>query len=128
MDNWQQWKESEFKQLNQYEDQDTFGPPCKLSVSANCLDLLWTYIIKDEGEGKKQLKARCVCNGKPSNKNTVIFGHDTFTKMLDHIRSRMFWAAAAMKNFVIQGADALNAFAEASAPKIPLCVRINQLF
>jgi hypothetical protein len=68
-----------------------------------------------------------VCNGKPSNKNTVIFGY-TYAKSLDHVGSRVFWATATAKNFVVRGADASNAFAEADAPKIPLYVRMNDQY
>jgi hypothetical protein len=68
-----------------------------------------------------------VCNGKPSNKNMAIFGY-TYAKSLDHVGSRIFWAAAASKNFVVRGADASNAFAEADAPKIPLYVRVNEQY
>ena len=118
---WQQWMCSEWKQLDQYHSQETFGEPCMLPPKANILDLLWTYNIKDDGT----LKARCVCNGRPSNKNTAIFGH-TFAKSLDQVGSRIFWAIAAIKNMIVRGADASNAFAEADAPKIPLYVRIDQ--
>ena len=97
-----------------------FGQPCPLPQDANVLDLLWTYLVKVDGTKK----ARCVCNGQPKFKGTVIFGY-TFAKMLDHVASRIFWAAAASKNFVVQGADASNAFAEASAPDIPLYVRVD---
>ena len=118
---WQQWKESEWKQLDQYYGQEMFGEPCPLPSGANVLNLLWYYNIKDDG----RLKARMVCNGKPSNKNTVIFGH-TYAKSLDHVGSRVFWASCASKNFIVRGADASNAFAEADAPKIPLYVRANE--
>jgi hypothetical protein len=70
----------EWLQLEQYENQDTFGPLCQLPVNTNCLDLLWYYNIKDNGT----LKAQCVCNGKPSNKNTAVFGY-TFAKSLDQV-------------------------------------------
>jgi hypothetical protein len=123
LDNWKDWQKSEWLQLDQYENQDTFGPPCELPVNANCLDLLWCYNIKDNGT----LKARCVCNGKPSNKNTAVFGY-TFAKSLDQVGSRIFWATAAAKNMIVRGADASNAFAEADAPKIPLFVRIDQQY
>ena len=66
-----------------------------------------------------------VCNGRPSNKNTVVFGY-MYAKSLDHVGARIFWAAAATKNFYVQGADASNAFAEAKAPEIPLYVRVNE--
>ena len=119
-ENWPLWLNSEWRQLDQYEDQQTFGLPCELPIGANVLDLLWTYLIKTDGT----LKARCVCNGQPSNKNTAIFGY-TFAKMLDHVGACIFWAACASKNFIVRGADASNAFAEADAPKIPLYVRID---
>jgi dUTP pyrophosphatase len=120
---WTNWLQSEWKQLDQYNEQQTFGEPCMLPPGANILDLLWTYNIKDDGT----LKARCVCNGRPSNKNTAIFGH-TFAKSLDQVGSRIFWATSALKNMIVRGADASNAFAEADAPKIPLYVRIDQQF
>ena len=100
-----------------------FGDPCELPAGANILSLLWCYAVKDDG----RLKARMVCNGRPSNKNTVIFGY-TYAKWLDHIGSRIFWAAAAAKNFIIRGADASNTFAEVDAPKIPLYVRIDNQY
>ena len=59
---WEDWKHSEFKQLDQYHDQDTFGEPEPRPKGANLLSLLWCYLIKDDG----RKKARCVCNG---NKN-----------------------------------------------------------
>ena len=122
-DDWLKWRESEFKQLDQYEEQRTFGKPCELPIGANVLDLLWAYTIKDDG----RLKARCVCNGKPSNKNTAIFGY-TYAKALDQVGAKIFWASAAAKNMIVRGADASNAFAEADAPKIPLYVRIDQQY
>jgi dUTP pyrophosphatase len=120
---WQQWKMSKWKQLDQYHGQGMFGEPCELPPGANVLNLLWYYNVKDDG----CLKARMVCNGRPSNKNTVIFGH-TYAKSLDHVGSRIFWATAAAKNFVVRGADASNAFAEADTPKIPLYARPNDQY
>ena len=120
---WNLWQQSEFKQLDQYKDQQMFGEPCPLPHGANVLDLLWTYNVKVDGTRK----ARCVCNGQPKFKGTVIFGH-TFAKMLDHVGSRIFWAAVASKNLIVRGADASNAFAEANAPDIPLYVRIDSQY
>jgi hypothetical protein len=120
---WNEWQLAEWQQLDQYRDQKMFGEPCPLPSNANILDLLWCYSIKTDG----RLKARMVCNGRPSNRNTAIFGY-TYAKSLDHVGARVFWAAAAAKNFVVRGADASNAFAEAEAPKIPLFVRINEQY
>jgi deoxyuridine 5'-triphosphate nucleotidohydrolase len=120
---WDRWKLAEWLQLDQYYGQKMFGEPCPLPPGANVLNMLWYYDVKTDG----RLKARMVCNGRPSNKNTVIFGY-TYAKSLDHVGSRIFWAAAASKNFIVRGADASNAFAEADAPKIPLYVRVNEQY
>ena len=122
-DDWTDWQQSEFKQLNQYESQKTFGLPCNLPKDANLLPLLWTYMIKDCGTKK----ARCVCNGSSKMKGTVTLG-DTYAGSLEQTGSRIFWSATALYNFVTIGADASNAFAEASAPKAPLFVSIDRQF
>ena len=123
MDCWPEWQKSEHKQLDQYHTQQMFGQPCQLPIGANVLDLLWTYLIKTDGTKK----ARCVCNGQPKFKGTVIFGY-TFAKMLDQVGSRIFWGTVAAKNLIVRGADASNAFAEANAPDIPLFVRIDNQY
>ena len=120
---WAIWLESEHKQLQQYEDQQTFGKPCPLPPGANCLPLLWTYLKKDDGRSK----ARLVCNGAPSKKGSVTLGQ-TYAAALEQSGNRIFWAAAAARNMVVYGADASNAFAEAPPPKAPLYVRIDQPF
>eukprot|EP00979_Chaetoceros_neogracilis_P017170 scaffold10184_cov431-Chaetoceros_neogracile.AAC.1 len=54
-DDWPDWENSEFKQLDQYEDQSTFGEPQSKPPGANLLSLIWVYLIKDDG----RKKARC---------------------------------------------------------------------
>ena len=120
---WQDWKASEAKQLNQYEAQGTFGKPCYLPKGANLLPLLWTYLIKDCGTKK----ARCVCNGSPKLRGSITLA-DTYAGSLEQTGSRIFWSATAMFNFITIGADASNAFAEAPAPKAPLFVNIDHPF
>ena len=46
LDTWHKWHEAEFTQLDNYQKQDTFGPPCELPPGANVLNLLWTYMYK----------------------------------------------------------------------------------
>ncbi len=82
--------------------------------------LITLYLVKTDGTKK----ARCVCNGQPKFKGTVIFGY-TFAKMLDHIGSRIFWGTVASKNLIVRGADASNAFAEVKAPDILLYVTVD---
>jgi hypothetical protein len=79
-------------------------------------------LIKDDG----RKKARCVCNGSPKM-GTVTLG-ETYAASLDQTAARIFWAAAALKNMVVIGADASNAFAEAPPPVAPLYVTIDKLF
>ena len=49
---WEEWKQSEFKQLYQYHDQDTFGEPEPCPKGANLLSLLWCFLVKDDGRKK----------------------------------------------------------------------------
>ena len=122
---WSEWLMSEWKQLDQYEAQGTFGKPSLLPPGANCLSLLWTYVVKSDPQKTK--KSRCVCDGNPRNKGSITWGH-TYAKALDHVGHRIFWAAVAQKNFIVRGSDASNAFAEAPPPKHPLYVRTDSPF
>ena len=117
---WDDWFKSEHKQLDQYHAQNTFGPPQELPKNANVLNLLWTYLIKDDG----RKKARCVCNGSKNMRGSVTLA-ETYAAALEQNGSRLFWAAVALNNFICIGADASNAFAEAPPPKAPLYVHID---
>ncbi len=59
-DDWNDWQESEYLQLNQYKAQNMFGMPVFASEDNAVFHLVWTYNIKAV-DGRK--KARCVCNG-----------------------------------------------------------------
>ena len=120
-DDWDQWNASIFKQLNQYDAQSTFDEPQPLPQGSNLLSLCWVYLIKSDGT----LKARCVCNGSPRFRGTVTLA-ETYASSLDQTGGRCFWAAAAINNYVVIGADASNAFAEAPPPVAPLYVRIDE--
>ena len=72
-------------------------------------------------------KARAVCNGSKKQQGTVTLAQ-TYASALDQTGARVFWAAAALYNFIIIGADATNAFAEAPPPVAPLYVRINKSY
>ena len=56
-DDWKDWNSSEFKQLDQYLTQNTFGKPVSLPKGANLLPLIWTYLIKDCGRKKHDVAA-----------------------------------------------------------------------
>ena len=117
---WNDWLQSEHKQLDQYHDQNTFGQPQFLPKGANVLNLLWTYLIKDDG----RKKARCVCNGSKKMRGSVTLA-ETYAAALEQNGARIFWAAVALNNFICIGADASNAFAEAPPPKAPLYVHVD---
>ena len=117
---WSDWQQSEWKQLDQYRDQDMFDTPEPKPRGVNLLSLLWCYLIKDCG----RKKARCVCNGSKHMRGTVTLA-ETYAASLDQTASRLFWAATAINNFITIGADAANAFAEAPPPVAPLYVYVD---
>lgn len=122
-EDWEVWNQSEKTQLDNYEIQGTFGPPTRKPPHANVLSLLWTYMIKSD----QTKKARCVCNGNPKRKGSVTLAH-TFAACLEQPGARTFWAISAMMNYIVIGADASNAFAEAPPPKAPLYVTIDEAY
>jgi len=122
-DDWKDWQLSEFKQLDQYEDQNTFGEPQDQPPGSNLLNLIWCYMIKDDGHKK----APCVCNGAKNMRGSVTLA-ETYASSLEQNASRVFWAATALKNWNTIGTDAANAFAEADAPVAPLYVRIDEQY
>ena len=111
---WQKWLDAEKKQLDQYTEQGMFSDPILIPEGSNVLSLLWVYLIKPGGK----YKARCVCNGSKRMTGTVTLA-ETYAGSLDQTSSKIFWAAVAVKNYIVIGADAANAFGEAPAPVAP---------
>ena len=122
-DDWNEWQASEWKQLDAYRDQDMFDQPEPRPRGVNLLNMLWCYLVKDDG----RKKARCVCNGSKRMQGTVTLA-ETYAASLDQTASRVFWAATAINNFVTIGADAANAFAEAPPPVAPLYVYVDEQY
>ena len=58
-DDWSDWWELEYLQLDQYNAQGMFGTPAPLSEDNAVFHLVWTYAVKALDNRKK---ARCVCN------------------------------------------------------------------
>ena len=112
---WEEWQQSEFLQLDQYELQGMFGTPV-LVKDGNAvfnLVLVWTYAVK-EVDGRK--KARCTCDGSTRGGQVRVLDY-TYANSPDHMCSRLFYAIAAAENLMLFGADVSNAFAEAPPPK-----------
>jgi hypothetical protein len=61
-DDWDNWNESEFIQLDQYEAQGMIGTPQVVTSDYAVFNLVWTYNIKDVDTRKQ---AWCTCNGSP---------------------------------------------------------------
>jgi hypothetical protein len=58
-DDWSDWQNSEYLQLNQYDAQGMFGTPVPMLQEDAAFHLVWTYAIKAVNDRKK---AQCVCN------------------------------------------------------------------
>ena len=116
-DDWIDWNSSEFKQLNQYETQNMFNNPEKLPLGKklNILPMIWNYLVKTCGTKK----ARCVADGSPRQSGAITLAH-TYAACLEQPAARLFWGAAALKNYQVYGCDCSNAFTEAPHPKAPL--------
>jgi hypothetical protein len=87
-----------------------FGDPVPKPHNAITLPFVWTYIIKDG-----QPKARATCNGGPRYGKAVTLAQ-TYANCVEQPACRLFWSLAAQYNYVVLGADAGNAFAEAPPP------------
>ena len=125
-DDWNDWIESERLQLDQYEQQDMFGPPGELPTGIddiNVLPMIWTYLTKTCG----RKKARCVANGAPHLKGSVTLAN-TYAACLEQTAARIFWSLAATLGKLVFGSDASNAFGEAPAPKAPLFLRVDDAY
>jgi hypothetical protein len=123
-DDWADWQESEYLQLNQYDCQGMFGDPVAVDDDAAVFHLVWTYAIKALDRRKK---ARCVCDGS-SRSGSVQILDETYANCVDQTSSRLFYAIAATENMLIFGSDVSNAFAEAPPPKQGFFVRPDRAF
>ncbi len=96
-EDWDEWRESEFTQLDQYAKQYLFGKPCPIKSKSAVFNLIWTYVIK-ELDGRK--KARCTCDGSTRAGQVRVLDH-TFANSIDQTRSRIFYAVAASENLLV---------------------------
>eukprot|EP00986_Skeletonema_menzelii_P015723 scaffold12494_cov159-Skeletonema_menzelii.AAC.1 len=121
---WDDWRNSEFAQLDQYMKQGMFGQPVARQSHMSIFHLLWTYTVKTVDNRKK---ARCVCDGSSRGGQVRILDH-TYANGLEHTGARIFYSVAAAENLVVYGADVTNAFGEAGAPKQGFYVQPDAAF
>eukprot|EP00590_Aulacoseira_subarctica_P009283 CAMPEP_0172419932 /NCGR_PEP_ID=MMETSP1064-20121228/6327_1 /TAXON_ID=202472 /ORGANISM="Aulacoseira subarctica , Strain CCAP 1002/5" /LENGTH=1080 /DNA_ID=CAMNT_0013159633 /DNA_START=39 /DNA_END=3281 /DNA_ORIENTATION=+ len=119
------WRQSQFQQLDMYDDQGMFGLPERRQRHMNVWKLLWTYLQKPPPDNR--LKARCVVNGSKHARKAAQVGH-TFANSLGQDSERLFWALAAKLGMLVIGADVSNAFAEAPTADEHLYIQPDDIF
>ena len=118
-DDWKDWQDLEYLQLNQYWDQG-----CLVDHNDAIFHLVWTYNIKAV-DGRK--KARCVCDGS-SRSGLVKVLDEVYANCVDQTSAHFFYAVAAVENLLVFGSDVCNAFAEAPPPKQGFYIRPDCAF
>jgi hypothetical protein len=110
---WNEWRDAEWLQLEQYYSQGMFGDPTFVKDYSQVFHIVWTYMVKDLMARKK---ARMACDGSPRGGKARILDY-THANCIDHTASRLFYGISAAENLLIYGADVSNAFSEAPPPK-----------
>ena len=91
MEDWTDWLESEYLQLNQYHRQGMFGEPIGASDGDAIFHLVWTYNIKAV-DGRK--KARCVCDGSTRSGQVRVLA-ETYANCVEQTSARLFYMVSA---------------------------------
>jgi hypothetical protein len=123
-DDWTDWQDSEYLQLDLYDNQTMFGDQVAMEKDDAVFHFVWTYNNKAL-DGHK--KARCICNGSCQSGSVQVLDK-TYANCVNQTSSQLFYAIAASENLVVYGADVCNAFAEAPPPKQGFYVRPDRAF
>ncbi|KAL7555072.1 hypothetical protein ACHAWF_018706 [Thalassiosira exigua] len=123
-DDWEDWQNSEYLQLDQYDKQGMFGDPVAVESKEAVFHLVWSYAVK-AADGRK--KARMTCDGSPRSGQVRVLDH-TYANCVDQTSSRMFYAISSAENLLIYGSDVSNAFGEAAPPKQGFFIRPDKAF
>eukprot|EP01082_Thalassiosira_pseudonana_P000781 g1142.t1 g1142 contig10:1468593-1470029(+) len=121
---WDDWRQAEWLQLDQYNEQGMFGTPVPCTDSTTAFFLVWTYVLKVL-DGRK--KARCTCDGSKRDGKAKVLDH-TYANCVEQTGARIFYAASAVENLMIFGSDVSNAFSIAPSPKQGCYIRPDQAF
>ena len=128
-EDYQEWRATEWNELDKYELQDMFGKPIpKPFLDAIILRFVWTYLMKEDPlTGLLRCQSRATCNGgkKYGKAVTVV---ETYATCVEQPASRVYWAMAAQLCLLAMGADAGNTFAEAPPATEPFFTRIDDQF
>jgi hypothetical protein len=96
-DNWSDWQDSEYLQLDQYDAQGMFGDPVDSKEEDAIFHLVWTYTI-NAVDGRK--KAHCVCDGSTHSGMVRVLA-ETYANCVDQTSPRLFYAIAVAENLLI---------------------------
>ena len=69
---WKDWQAAEWIQLDNYDTQSMFGPPCTAPVDASVFFWVWLYSIKPHKNNRKKVQG--VCDGSTRGGNTMVHG------------------------------------------------------
>ena len=129
-EHWEEFKKSEFNQLNKYHKQGMFGTPIPRpqptpeDPKPMVLQWVWDYSFKlDPVKLTEHPKSRGTCNGSKLSGLA-----ETFASCLDQAIHRLFWGIVASFNFVCMGCDVTNAFGEAPKPDQPFYMTVDEPF
>jgi hypothetical protein len=118
-EDWNDWQESEFLQLDQYDAQKMFGSAVAVESDEAVFNLVWLYGIKAV-DGRK--KAWCSCDGSTHSGQVRVLD-ETYANCVDQTSTHLFYGIAAAENLIVYGANVSNAFAEAPPPKQGFYIR-----
>ncbi|KAI2497911.1 retrotransposon [Fragilaria crotonensis] len=123
LSNWNDWQQTEFKQLDAMAKQEMYGTPCLPPKDAIILRQHWDYSYKADGTRK----ARNCCDGSPRAAPMLKLAN-TYSSCIEQPCMRMFFALCAYEGYVALKVDATNAYANSPPPGQPTFVYIDDQY
>lgn len=108
-DDFELWREAEYKQLDTHESDGMFGKPCPRPRNAIVLHSIWSYSLKWDGTRK----ARNCGDGRPLRDDHCRRLESMYTACVSQVGVKIFFALSAILNYVIYDLDAVNVFGQA---------------
>jgi hypothetical protein len=123
-DDFDQWLDAEFKQLDRHEADGMFGEPCPRPYLAIVLRSIWSYMIKWDGTRK----ARHCCDGRPLRDDRFRRLESIYTACISQVGMKIFISLVALLNYVIIDLDAVNAYGQAGSLYDIIHLEIDQQY
>jgi hypothetical protein len=120
---WSNWLAAERKMMDVMLDDNMFGKRVarsSLPADAVVLSTVWNYSVKMDGT----FKAGTCCDGSRLKTKGIRYV-EHYDACISQCGMRLFFAICAINNFVVLGADAINAYAQSPPPKTPSYVRLD---